>query len=77
VGRKKIIKHTGYDYITGSALEYANSYAEEKGKPSAAVEFIKVTFRAGVNGRYDDREQIYSVITPHKLFKQNYSGGIK
>ena len=63
-GRKKVIKHTGYDYITGSALEYADSYAEEKGKPSAAVEFIKVIFRAGVNGRRDGREQIYQVITP-------------
>lgn len=63
-GRKKIIKHTGYDYITGSALEYAGSYAEEKAKPSAAVEFISVTFRAGISGSHDGREQIYKVIVP-------------
>jgi hypothetical protein len=62
--RKGIITRIGYDYITGSALEYKGSYAEERGKPAATLEFIKVTFRAGSNGHYDGREQRYEVIIP-------------
>jgi len=64
VGYKKIIKKEGYNYIIGSALEYAESYAEEKGMPPATVEFIKVKLQAGLNGRCDGREQFYSIITP-------------
>jgi len=63
-GRRKVIKHVGYDYIIGSALEYDGSYAEEKAKPSATVEFIRVRFMGGSTGKYDNRKQIYSVITP-------------
>ena len=62
-GRKGIIQKIGYDYITGSALEYSNSYAEEKAKSPAVCEFISVTFVGCTNGRKDDRQQIYEVIT--------------
>lgn len=65
VGRKSIIEKIGYNYIIGSALEYSESYAEEKAKPAATVEFIKVTFQGGLNGRYDGRKQFYSVIQPN------------
>lgn len=62
--RKGLVTRIGYDYITGSALEYRGSYAEERGKPAATLEFIKVTFKGGVNGRHDSRAQIYEVILP-------------
>jgi len=64
---KRIVKRVGYDYITGSALEWDNSYAEEKCKPPAVTEFIKVTFVGNSTGNgewYDNRRQIYEVITP-------------
>lgn len=66
--RTQMLKHVGYDYITGSALEWNNSYAEEKCKPPAATEFIKVTFvgnTCGNKGGYDNREQIFEIITPN------------
>jgi len=63
-GRTQVIKHMGYDYITGSALEWSGSYAEEKAKPSASCEFIKVSFVGCTNGRADNRKQVYEVITP-------------
>lgn len=63
VGRGQVLKHTGYDYITGSCLTWNKSYAEEKVKPASTVEFIKVRFVGGNNGREDSRKQIYSVIT--------------
>ena len=65
--RTKILKHVGYDYVTGSALEWNNSYAEEKCKPPAATEFIKITFVGNTCGNekyYDNRHQVYEVITP-------------
>jgi len=62
-GRGQIIKHVGYDYCIGSALEYDNSYAEERAKTPATAEMIKVTFRGATSGRRDNREQIYQVIT--------------
>ena len=62
-GRKGIIQKIGYDYITGSALEYNNSYAEEHAKPPAVCEFIAVDFIGCTNGRQDNRQQIYHVIT--------------
>ena len=62
--RTGIITRIGYDYITGSALEYKGSYAEERAKPAATCEFISVTFIGGTNGHFDSREQIYKVITP-------------
>jgi len=62
-GRKGIISRVGYDYIIGSALEYDESYAEERAKPAAVTEFIRVTFKGCTNGRRDNREQIYEVIT--------------
>jgi hypothetical protein len=61
--RTQVMKHTGFDYITGSTLTWNKSYAEEKGKPASSVEFIRVRFVGGSNGRHDDRQQIYSVIT--------------
>lgn len=64
--RTGLVTRIGYDYITGSALEYKGSYAEERGKPAAALEFIKVTFRGGTNGHWDSREQIYEIIVPKK-----------
>lgn len=66
-GRTRIIKHVGYDYITGSALEWDGSYAEERGKPSATVEHIKVTFRGCTSGKKDNRRQTYKVITPRNM----------
>jgi len=66
VGRKQVLKHVGYDYITGSALEWDNSYAEERAKPAASTEFIKVTFVGSTNGRCDNRKQIYEIIHPEK-----------
>jgi hypothetical protein len=64
--REGVVTKIGYDYITGSALSYKGSYAEERGKPAATLEFIKVTFRGGENGRSDSREQVYEVILPGK-----------
>ena len=66
VSYKKIQKKEGYNYIIGSALEYEESYAEEKGMPAATVEFIKVTFEGGLNGRRDDRKQYFSIISPER-----------
>jgi hypothetical protein len=63
--RIEVKKKIGYDYITGSALTWNGSYAEEKAKPPASVEFIKVTFVGCTNGRRDNRQQIYEVIIPH------------
>ena len=63
-GRKKIIKYIGYDYITGSSLEWDKSYAEEKGKPAASCEFIRVRFIGNTSGKTDNRRQIYEVIMP-------------
>ncbi len=63
--RKQIVKHVGYDYVTGSALEWNKSYAEEKCKPPAVTEFIKITFKGNTTGRLDNRQQIYEVITPN------------
>ena len=63
-GRKKILKKLGYDYITGAALEYADSYGEEKAARPAVCEFIKVTLEGNTNGRKDGRRQIYEVIVP-------------
>ena len=64
-GYTQVIKHVGYDYITGSALKWDSSYAEEKAKPSASCEFISVEFIGCTNGRADNRKQIYKVITPN------------
>jgi hypothetical protein len=61
-GKQSVIKRMGYDYITGSALTWNESYAEEKAKPASAVEFIKVTFIGATNGGPDSRRQIYEVI---------------
>lgn len=65
VGKKKILKKEGYNYIIGSALEYAESYADEKGLPAATIEFIKVGFQAGTSGKGDYRKQFFSIITPN------------
>lgn len=63
IGRGQVLKHTGYDYITGSCLTWSKSYAEEKVKAASTVEFIKVRFVGGSRGDEDNRQQIYSVIT--------------
>ena len=65
-GKKNIIKKEGYNYIIGSALEYSESYADEKGMPAATVESIRVTFQAGNSGKKDYRKQFYSIIIPNK-----------
>ncbi len=67
VGRKSILKKVGYDYITGSALSWHGSYAEERGKRPSSVEHISVEFigaTCGDRGHYDNGQQIYRVITP-------------
>ena len=61
-GRKMVNRKTGYNYITGSALRWDGSYAEEKAKPAATVEHIKVRFVGGHTGKKDSGEQVYSVI---------------
>lgn len=64
-GRDQIIEHVGYNYIIGSTLRWDKSYAEEKAKPAAACELIKVTFVGSNNGRAtDSRKQIYEIIRP-------------
>jgi hypothetical protein len=62
-GRKKVLKKTGYDYITGSSLKWDESYAEERAKPASSVEFIKVTFIGSTSGEGHGRTQVYEVIT--------------
>jgi len=62
-GETQVIKRTGYDYITGSALTWNESYAEEKAKPAASVEHIKVTFGVQNVSGNDGRYQKYEVIT--------------
>ena len=64
VGRKRIMVHVGYNYVIGSALDWSGSYAEEKGKPAAAVEQIVITFRGCTSGKRDNRKQIYKIIVP-------------
>jgi hypothetical protein len=59
----KVAQRIGYDYIIGSALDYNNSYAEERAKPAAVTEFIKVTFVGSTHTSGLNREQIYEVIT--------------
>lgn len=66
-GQIRVIKHVGYNYITGSALEWDGSYAEEKAKPSATTEHIKVTFKGCTSGKKDNRKQIYKVIIPRSI----------
>ena len=61
--KKQIVRKTGYDYITGSALMWDESYAEERAKPASSVEHIRVTFAGSCSG-HDHREQRYEVITP-------------
>ena len=63
-GTTRVLKHVGYNYIIGSALEWDGSYAEERAKPSATVEHIKVTFKGCTSGKKDNRKQIYKVIVP-------------
>ncbi|MFH0957943.1 MAG: metallophosphoesterase [Pseudomonadota bacterium] len=62
-GRTEVNKKTGYDYITGSALSWNESYAEEKGKPASSVEHIRVRFVGGNDGKRDMRRQEYFVIS--------------
>jgi len=61
-GIRQVHKKTGYDYITGSALMWDESYAEERGKPASTVEHIVVTFIGSTSGHGDSRKQIYEVI---------------
>lgn len=61
-GDKSALKKTGFDYITGSSLTWNESYAEEKAKPPASLEFIGVEFIGGTRGDVDNRQQIYRVI---------------
>lgn len=61
-GVQSVIRRTGYDYVTGSALRWDSSYAEEKAKPASTVEFIKVTFAGSTSGNGDYRCQTYEII---------------
>ena len=61
-GYGKVLKKTGYDYITGSALTWDKSYAEEKAKPPSSVEHIRVTFVGNNRGDMSNQKQIYEVI---------------
>ena len=63
-GKTRVLKRVGYNYIIGSALEWNESYAEEKAKPSATIEHIKVQFKGCTSGKKDNRKQIYEVIVP-------------
>lgn len=63
-GDVQAIEKIGYDYITGSALTWNGSYAEERGKQPAVREFIKITFVGSNTKKSDSRKQIYEVITP-------------
>ena len=60
---KSLLKRTGYDYTIGSALTWNESYAEEKAKRPASLEFIKVTFHGATRGDCDNRRQVYEVIS--------------
>ncbi len=66
-GKIRVLKHVGYNYIIGSALEWNESYAEEKAKPAATIEHIKVTLKGCTSGKKDNRKQIYEVITPRSI----------
>ena len=61
-----IINRTGYDYITGSALSWDKSYAEERAKKPSSKEFIMVKFSAKRGNTGCDRIQEYHIITPDK-----------
>ena len=63
-GLKKIINRMGYNYITGSALSYDCSYAEEKALPPAINEFISITLHGRTRGDVDDKWQEYKIISP-------------
>ena len=65
-GKEKIIRKEGYDYITGSALTWNGSYAEERGKKPGALEHIRVIFIGGTSGKYDNRQQCYEVISKRR-----------
>ena len=59
---KNLLKKTGYDYCIGSALTWDKSYAEERAKRPATLEFIKVTLVGATSGKEDNRRQIYTVL---------------
>jgi hypothetical protein len=65
-GRERPIKKTGYNYITGSALTWNKSYAEEKGYCPSSVEHIAVTMQGATSGSGPKR-QSYTAITPIDL----------
>jgi len=62
LGETKIIEKRGVDYITGSALDWPESYAEERARRPAVKEHITVEFVAGKTGSYDSRQQNYGII---------------
>jgi len=71
LGKQSVIKKCGYDYITGSALTWDGSYAEEKAKRPASLEHIRVAFFGGTSGKYDNREQVYGIIQPDNVGRQS------
>lgn len=56
--KKYLVKRKRFIYNTGSALNWDNSYAEEKGYPPAVKEFISVDFYAPLHGS-SERQQVY------------------
>ena len=63
LGKAEVLEKTGYNYITGSALTYSESYGEARGARPASCEFIKVRLKGASTGKRDNRQQVYSVIT--------------
>ncbi len=66
-GMGQVIERVGYDYITGSALTWNKSYAEEKAKQAAVREFIRVTFSVKAIHQRWCIDQTYSIIKPEDI----------
>jgi len=62
-GLEHAINKNGYDYITGSALTWNESYAEEKPVAPSAVEHIYVKFVGNTSGSINTQQQVYGIIT--------------
>ena len=63
-GEPRKITRYGHDYIIGSTLEYADSYADAKAMRPAVCSLIRVRFENRSTGHRDGRKQTYGVISP-------------